>query len=235
MEPSITKTTRRYNKKGSGLSPVKAQERALADRLSSGNLTKDDEAKLRRAERLLELKKNNYLVKTPLARVENVSNRALKGNGRSGRPPKYTVTKLRNKVNDYFTWCEDNDRVPSIAGMMLHLKLSKELFYRSIRDNNQFVDVYEHARLVIQEWCENDVYRTPGAAAGKIAYMKNVHGWSEKIDSTNQNFNENRTVLSVQDATARIAALAPALLEALKGNLLNQLALPESAKVINVE
>jgi hypothetical protein len=219
---------RAYHKSGSGISAKRAKE----ERFLTGELNERDEAELRKAERLMMLK-GNYLVKTPIARVENLSDRAKKGTGRAGRPAKYSTTRLRNEINRYFTWCEENDRVPSITGMMLHLKLTKELFYRSINNNDKFADIYEHARLVIKEWCENDVYRTPGAAAGKIAYMKNVHGWSEKIDSVNQNFNETKQVISVEDATARIAALAPALLEALKGNLLNQLSLPEQ-KVIEI-
>ena len=127
---------------------------------------------------------------------------------------------MRNGINKYFAWCEENDRVPSIKGMMIHLKMYRDQFYQ-YSEYPEFKQIMESAKQVIIEWCENDIYRTPGPAAGKIAYMKNVHDWSEKID---QNMNQTVTkVMSLEDAKARIAALAPLLLEQLKGTTLAQI------------
>ena len=112
-----------------------------------------------------------------------------------------------------------------MKGLMLHLKMNKTTFDR-YSENEMFMELIEQARVVMQEWLENDIYRTPGQAAGKIAYMKNIHNWADKIDTTSINENRNTTILSVEDATAKIASLAhlinPELLEAVAGRYVNK-------------
>jgi hypothetical protein len=51
--------------------------------------------------------------------------------------------------------------------------------------------------------------------------MKNVHDWTEKIDQT-QNITTKK-ILSVDEAHAKIASLAPLLLDLLKGTTLAQI------------
>ena len=159
--------------------------------------------------------RKNYVVRTTIQRLDSSC-----GSLRTGRPKKYTPTRMRNGINKYFQWCEDNDRVPSIKGLMIYLKMYKDQFYQYL-EYPEFTQIMESARQVMLEWCENDIYRTPGPAAGKIAYMKNVHDWTEKIDQT-QNITTKR-VLSIDDAKARIASLAPILLEVLQGTTLAQI------------
>ena len=175
--------------------------------------------------------KRNYVVKTPIARIGNHKS------PKTGRPKKITPTKMRNGINDYFKWCEENDRVPSIKGMMMHIKMERDQFYKYL-EYDAYRNMLENARTAISEWVENDIYRTPGQCAGKIAYAKNIHGWADKIDTTSVNENRNTTVLTVEDAKAKIASLAhlinPELLEAVAGRYtLNQIAHQE-AEVVNV-
>ena len=80
--------------------------------------------------------------------------------------------------------------------------------------------------MIIAEWAERDVYNTKGMAAGKIAYMKNVHAWAEKLES--QNYTEQR-VITVEEARAKIQMLAPKLLEVLRNsNVMNQIAMRDA-------
>lgn len=174
--------------------------------------------------------KSNELVRQPIARMDGS---VLPGKKKSsvGRKKKYTPTKMKNAINGYFDWCEENDRIPSIKGLMIHLKMYRDQFYQ-YKDYPEFTDIMEHARLIIAEWCENDVYRTRGQAAGKIAYMKNIHDWAEKTES-------NTTVtkiVSADEARAKIEMLAPKLLEILKNqNILSQLLPPEVIVEAQVE
>jgi hypothetical protein len=138
--------------------------------------------------------KKNFVIKTPMGRV--TKKRA------TGRSPVKTPRQMLNGMNSYFTWCEKNDRVPSIKGMMLHMKMAREYFYR-YSQYDDYKELMEQARLVMEEWVENDIYRTPGQAAGKIAYAKNIHGWAERLES---NITQ-QTTISVEDATAKIASL----------------------------
>jgi hypothetical protein len=159
--------------------------------------------------------RRNYVIKTPIARIERQQSK-----GKDRGVKKFTERQLLNRVNNYLKWCEGNDRVPSIMGLMLHLKTTRYVFYNYL-DDPELGPILESFKAVIAEWVGNDIYRTPGQAAGKIAYAKNIHGWAEKIDQTSVNENRNTTVLSVEDARAKIASLAhlidPKLLETLSG------------------
>jgi hypothetical protein len=162
--------------------------------------------------------KKNYLIKTPIARLDKSAGKQIK----VGRKRKYTITTMRNGINKYFEWCEQNDRVPSVKGLTIHLKMHRDQFYQYL-DYPEFRDIMEGARLIIAEWIESDIYRTPGAAAGKIAYAKNLHGWTDRIDTTNTNYTEIKQVKSVDEAKAIIASLAPLLMEHLQGQTLKQI------------
>jgi hypothetical protein len=150
--------------------------------------------------------KKNFVIKTPMGRV--TKKRA------TGRSPVKTPRQMLNGMNSYFAWCEKNDRVPSIKGMMLHMKMAREYFYR-YSQYDDYKELMEQARLVMEEWVENDIYRTPGQAAGKIAYAKNIHGWADRLST--ENITEIRNVISVDEAKMKIASIvhtiSPALLE----------------------
>ena len=160
-------------------------------------------------ERKIVLKEaGNHTVRRPIPRSEKDVLKVNKG----GRPRKITPTKMVNAINRYFAWCEKHDELPSIKGMMIHMKLYKDSFYRYIKDE-RFTDLLEHARLIISDWTAQDVYKTSGQAAGKLAYMKNVHDWSEKIDT--RTAVTTQKLPDVQEAKALIAEMLPELLELL--------------------
>jgi hypothetical protein len=166
--------------------------------------------------RKVELNRDNISVRRPIERLDPDVVKS-----KSGRPRKLTPTKLRNNINGYFAWCEENDEIPSIKGLCIHCKMYKDMFYKYL-NYPEYTDMLEHARMIISNWIETDIYNTKGMAVGKINYAKNVHGWSDKIESTNQT--TVRTI-SVDEARAKIEMLAPKLLELMKNqNVLNQLA-----------
>ena len=161
--------------------------------------------------------KKNFVVKTEIARLDTGKTR------RTGKPKRHTVKTMTNAINKYFDWCMAKDRVPSIQGMMIHMKMRRDQFYEYV-NYPEFRDTMEQARMIIAEWVANDIYRTPGQCAGKIAYAKNLHGWADRLSTENINTTEitTKVVLSVEDARAKIASLAhlidPKLLEDLAGN-----------------
>lgn len=164
-----------------------------------------------------ELSKNNEVVTKPIPRI---SSKVLKTN-RSSRK-KYTPTRLKNKINKYFEWCEQEDELPSIKGMMIYLDMYKDAFYKYLTYEG-YGDIMEHARLIIANWAEEDVYSTKGMAAGKLAYMKNIHSWADKLETKNEN-NNTTVQLDVATATKKIEMLAPRLLELLENSeVVNQL------------
>ena len=170
-------------------------------------------AKADYAERKKVLRENNSLVVRPIGRLDagivGKTRRAL-----SGSQKKFTPTRMKNGINKYFQWCEEQDELPSIKGMMLHLGMGRDQFYQYLK-YPEFAEIMEQSRMIISLWAENDVYNAKGMAAGRIAYMKNVHGWSEKVESSNTTV---RVDLTPEQARARIESLAPKLLEVLQSN-----------------
>jgi len=169
--------------------------------------------------------KKNFVVKTQIARVRKPRNKP-------GPKRSVSVRQFENGINSYFRFCENNDRTPSIKGLMLHMKMMREAFYSYIKDP-EYQDILEQCKVAISEWIENDIYRTPGQAAGKIAYAKNVIDWTERIDTHNTNETTVTQVLTVDQARAKIASLAhlinPELLEAVaRPYTLNQIAHQEA-------
>lgn len=150
---------------------------------------------------------NNHVVKRPIERLDKA---AIRKNG--GRPRKMTPRRMLAGINKYFDWCEEHDEVPSIKGMMIHMKMFKDQFYSYLK-YPEFTDMLEQARMIISNWAEMDVYNTKGMAAGKIAYMKNVHGWADKLEQTSM---VTKVQLTPDEARKRIEALAPKLLEVLR-------------------
>jgi hypothetical protein len=158
-------------------------------------------------------KKKRLCWTSPIARV---GPEAL----RQGRPYKLTPTKLRNSINKYFEWCESDDVIPSIKGLCIFCKIYRDTFYKYIA-KEVYSDIIEQAKMIISNWIETDIYNTRGIAAGKISYAKNVHGWSDKLETNNTT--EVRQI-TVQEATAKIEMLAPKLLELLRNtNITNQM------------
>jgi len=171
-------------------------------------------------ERRIALQQSNATVTRPIPRIDSD---VVKRKKTGGRKKQYTPTRMKNAINKYFQFCEENDEIPSIKGMMIHLKMYPETFYIYLK-YPEFSDIMEHARLIISHWMEMDVYNTRGMAAGKIAYMKNVHDWCERTESNNKT--EVR-VVSVEEARAKIEMLAPKLLQILQSaETVNQIAAP---------
>jgi hypothetical protein len=127
---------------------------------------------------------------------------------------------MKNEINNYFEVCEAKDDLPSIKGLMIHLKMYKDMFY-TYKEYPEYANIMAHAQMIIANWIETDIYNTKGLCAGKSLYAKNVIGWAEKTDTNN--VTEIRKI-QPEEARAKITMLAPKLLEMLKSNLLlNQL------------
>ena len=136
-----------------------------------------------------------------------------------GRPKRFTPTKFRNRINDYFATCEKKQCYPNIKGMMLHLGMAKDQFY-AYDKYPEMQPIVEWARNVMEDWSMNDLWHTATSNTNKQLVAKVNHGWAEEKQITHINMDKGT-------ALAKLEALAPLLLEALKGHLnLEQLLTP---------
>jgi len=152
--------------------------------------------------------KHNKNVTRPITRIDKEIGKKKRY---GGKKKKFTVTRMRNGINKYFERCEKRDEPPTIKGLMIYLKMGAQSFYDYIK-YPEFTELLEHTKMIITHWFELDVYTTQGRPDGKIAYMKNIHNWTDRIETKNENIEVR---LTAEQARAKIAALAPALLDIL--------------------
>ena len=169
----------------------------------------------------------NTLIRKPLPRIGKAIG------SKKGAKRKFTVVRMRNAVNRFFKRCEDRDEMPTIKGLMIYLSMDRSQF-EVYRGYPEFTDIMEHTKLIISHWVEGVVFACEGRTEGKIAYMKNVHGWSDKLETKNENL---QVTLTPEQAKARITALAPRLLEVLESRVtVDQIGQADrEPKVIDVE
>lgn len=128
-----------------------------------------------------------------------------------GRPKRFTPTKFRNRINDYFAWCEKQECYPNIKGMMLHLGMSKDQFYQYAK-YPEMAPIVEWARDAMEAWSMNDLWKTQTSNTNKQLVAKVNHGWQEEKTI-------NHVTMDKGQAMAKLEALAPLLLEALRGQI----------------
>ena len=136
-----------------------------------------------------------------------------------GRPKRFTPTKFRNRINDYFAWCEKEMTYPNIKGMMLHLGMSRDQWYQ-YEKYPEMRPILEWARDAMESWSMNDLWNTNTSNTNKQLVAKTNFGWQEERTVTHITMDKSQ-------ALAKLEALAPILLEAIKqNNLLEHLVKP---------
>lgn len=128
-----------------------------------------------------------------------------------GRPRKFTPTRLRNKINDYFAWCEKKDRYPNIKGLALHIGITRDQWYQ-YEKYIDFQPIIQWARDAMESWSMDNLWKTKASNTNKQLVAKVNHNWQEEKAITH-------TVISKDQAMAKLEALAPLLLEMLREKL----------------
>ena len=142
-----------------------------------------------------------------------------------GRPKRFTPTKLRNRINDYFAWCEKMMAYPNIKGLMLHLGMHRDQWY-TYEKYPEMRPILEWARDAMEAWSMNDLWKTQTSNTNKQLVAKVNHGWQEERVITHVN-------MSKDQAIAKLESLAPMLLELMKNQFLtNQIAQPKQLETI---
>lgn len=83
----------------------------------------------------------------------------------------------------------------SDAEVAASLRVTLKAFYKQMQDNKAFADLVEFGRTLSQAWWERQFRKN---VANKnynstllTFYMKNKHGWADKVESTSSNENTN--------------------------------------------
>lgn len=98
-----------------------------------------------------------------------------------GRPPKFKSAKeLRDKILDYFELCNQEEKMPTKAGLALHLDTNRDVLNDYLHKGNDFSDAIKEAYDHIEDaWTQK--LSTTGAT-GAIFYLKAAFHYSDRSE-----------------------------------------------------
>lgn len=121
-----------------------------------------------------------------------------------GRPLKFKSAKqLQEKIDEYFKYCDENDKPYTITGLALHLDCSRDILCY-MTDQQDFFDTIQRAKERILLHNEENLTRGKYNVTFGIFSLKNNFGWTEKQDiNVNANANVNNSYANLTDEELR--------------------------------
>lgn len=113
-----------------------------------------------------------------------------------GRPMKYKdIDQLNEKIDEYFSICDEKERPYTVSGLALHLDTDRQSLLNwqdedryfkelSEEDNKRLVDTIKKAKQRIENYAEEQLFRKTNVA-GVIFNMKNNWNWADKQEIVN--------------------------------------------------
>jgi len=117
----------------------------------------------------------------------------MSNNKRVGRPFKFTdPDKLDKQIEEYFIWCKDNNKIPTVTGLAVYLDSDRLtlLNYENCLDNEAYEELgYEvkvrlinsikRAKQRVESEYEQALFNK-NSAVGAIFTLKNNYKWVDK-------------------------------------------------------
>ena len=92
-----------------------------------------------------------------------------------------TPEEFEKRFHEYVDDCVANDRRPTITGAAYHRGFQSRQSFYDYENSDVFGRVTQRARLLLESWAEEELFRLTGQVAGSIFWLKN-HGWSDRQD-----------------------------------------------------
>lgn len=84
------------------------------------------------------------------------------------------VEEFKKRIEEYFAECEKKEIFPDEAGLLLHLKISREKFEQYKRSNGAYHKALAAAALRRESLLTREIYSTTKSAAGKIFLARSL-------------------------------------------------------------
>ena len=98
----------------------------------------------------------------------------------AGRPLKFqSVQELQERIDSYFSECEEKEKVVSVTGLALYLDTSRETLL-DYQEKPEFSDAIKKAKLRCENWVEEGALSNKVNATSAIFNLKNNFGWKDK-------------------------------------------------------
>ena len=107
-----------------------------------------------------------------------------------GRPLMFkSVEELQDKIDKYFLDCDQLEKPYTITGLALALDTDRHTLI-SYQNKEEFSHTIKNAKLKIENYSVEQLYRKAGQVAGIIFNLKNNFGWKDenitKISTTDE-------------------------------------------------
>lgn len=120
---------------------------------------------------------------------------------KGGRPFKFTdPDKLDAQIEDFFKWCNENKKIPTVTGLAVHLDTDRLtlLHYENSLDNPSYdkldydvkvrlINSIKRAKQRVESEYEQALFNK-NSAVGAIFTLKNNYKWVDKqeVEQTNK-------------------------------------------------
>lgn len=120
---------------------------------------------------------------------------------KGGRPFKFTdPDKLDSQIEDFFKWCKENNKIPTVTGLAVHLDTDRLtlLHYENSLDNPSYdkldydvkvrlINSIKRAKQRVESEYEQALFNK-NSAVGAIFTLKNNYKWVDKqeVEQTNK-------------------------------------------------
>ena len=108
---------------------------------------------------------------------------------------KFTADDIENKVNDYFNYCNENNKPFTMSGLALFLDCSRMTLYQyenelikfnniSEEDKKRIIDTVKRAKRMVEAYQEEQLFlgKSP---VGTIFSLKNNFNWKDTQEINN--------------------------------------------------
>ena len=97
----------------------------------------------------------------------------------AGRPLKFKTPKeLEEKINDYFTMCDAQDKPYTITGLALALDTDRKTLL-NYEEREEYFPTIKKAKLRVENYAEEKLFKG-GNSVGIIFNLKNNYGWKDQ-------------------------------------------------------
>lgn len=109
---------------------------------------------------------------------------------KGGRPPKFTDAEImEQKIESYFSLCDQEKRPYTISGLALALGMDRRSLLNYSKDN-KFFPTIKKAKARCENYAEESLFK-PSAVAGVIFNLKNNYeDWKDKTEVDNKHSGE---------------------------------------------
>jgi len=117
-----------------------------------------------------------------------------------GRPLKFTPQELAQKIEDYFQFCEANNRVATVTGLAVELGTSRTLLAR-YKGLPKFEEIIEGAKTRIESLIEEGMLKNRLNVAASIFSLKNNFMWQDTVQIQQTGVIYRISITDPQDVT----------------------------------